>query len=78
MSASVAVCESVARAAAPRTLPWPAAVAAAVLSGLALLVAFPPYDLWWLAPVGVALLAMATHRRMVRAAPGWGSSPAWR
>ena len=29
----------------------------AAVAGLALLVAFPPYGLWWLAPVGVALLA---------------------
>jgi apolipoprotein N-acyltransferase len=35
-------------------------------SGLALLVAFPPYDLWFLAPVGVALLALACHGRRTR------------
>ena len=39
------------------------AVAAAVVAGPALVVAFPPYDMWWTAPVGVALLALATHRR---------------
>lgn len=41
---------------------WFAVVLAAV-SGLALLVAFPPYGLWWLAPPGVAGLAVAVHRR---------------
>lgn len=31
-----------------------------------MLLALPPYDLWWLAPVGVALLAAAVHRRRAR------------
>jgi apolipoprotein N-acyltransferase len=44
-------------------LAWPAAGGA----GVALLVSFPPYGLWWLAPVGVALLALATHRRRLLA-----------
>jgi apolipoprotein N-acyltransferase len=39
-----------------------ARIAAAVGSGGAMLVAFPPYDLWWMAPIGVALLALATLR----------------
>jgi apolipoprotein N-acyltransferase len=48
---------------AGRPLPlWAAGVAAAVAGG-ALLAAFPPYDQWWLAPVGVALLSAAAHRR---------------
>ncbi len=38
----------------------PAGLAAAVLAGLALWLSFPSYDLWWLAPVGVALLGWAT------------------
>jgi apolipoprotein N-acyltransferase len=38
----------------------------AVASGLALWLAFPSHDLWILAPVGVALLALAT-----RGAPAW-------
>ena len=38
----------------------------AVASGLALWLAFPSYDLWIMAPIGVALLALATHR-----APAW-------
>ncbi|MET8351614.1 apolipoprotein N-acyltransferase [Micromonospora sp. NPDC005206] len=44
----------------------------AVAAGLALLVAFPPYGLWPLAPVGVALLAAAAHRRRLRAGAGLG------
>ena len=54
-------------AAPPRPLPARAAVPMAVAAGLAQLVAFPPYDLWWLAPAGVALLAAAVHRRRARA-----------
>ncbi|MGH3729252.1 MAG: apolipoprotein N-acyltransferase [Micromonosporaceae bacterium] len=45
---------------------WYVSFAAAVAGGLALLVAFPSFDLWWSAPVGVALLAVACHRRRVR------------
>jgi apolipoprotein N-acyltransferase len=45
----------------------------AVLAGVALLAALPPYDLWWLAPAGVALLAAATHRRRLRAGFGLGA-----
>jgi apolipoprotein N-acyltransferase len=48
------------------------AVACAVLAGAALLAAFPPYGLWWLAPVGVALSAAAVHRRRVLAGAGLG------
>ncbi|MEU4164996.1 apolipoprotein N-acyltransferase [Actinoplanes sp. NPDC026670] len=56
----------------PRPLRLPVAVALAVASGVALLLALPPYDLWWLAPVGVALLAAAVHRRRLRAGFGLG------
>jgi apolipoprotein N-acyltransferase len=38
----------------------------AIASGLALWLAFPSHDLWALAPVGVAFLALATRR-----APAW-------
>ncbi|WP_250003877.1 apolipoprotein N-acyltransferase [Actinoplanes sp. M2I2] len=48
------------------------AVPMAVLAGVALLLALPPYGLWWLAPAGVALLAGATHRRRLRRAFGLG------
>lgn len=51
----------------PRPLRLAIALPAAAGSGGALLLAFPPYDQWWLAPVGVALLAVAVHRRRVRA-----------
>jgi len=37
-----------------------------------MLAAFPPIDLWWLAPVGVALLALAVHRRGAWAGAGLG------
>ncbi|MFI7606353.1 apolipoprotein N-acyltransferase [Micromonospora sp. NPDC049366] len=57
---------------APGPLPLRAAVPAAVLAGVALLLAFPPYGLWPLAPVGVALLAAAAHRRRLRAGAGVG------
>ncbi|MGC5051660.1 apolipoprotein N-acyltransferase [Micromonospora sp. DT48] len=50
----------------------PVAVVMAVAAGLALLLAFPPYGWWPLAPVGVALLAAATHRRRLRAGAGLG------
>ena len=39
---------------------------AAGAAGLLLLVAFPPYNWWWAVPVGVALLAVATHRQRPR------------
>ncbi|MGW3614046.1 apolipoprotein N-acyltransferase [Micromonospora sp. NPDC005163] len=55
-----------------RPLPLKAAAPMAVAAGLALLVAFPPYGLWPLAPVGVALLAAAVHRRRLRAGAGLG------
>ncbi len=44
----------------PTPLRLPAGLVAAVLAGLALWLAFPDHDLWWLAPVGVALLGAAT------------------
>jgi apolipoprotein N-acyltransferase len=48
------------------------AVLCAVGAGGALLLAFPPFALWWLAPVGVALLAVAVHRRRLRTGFGLG------
>ena len=41
-------------------------------SGPVLLAAFPPVNLWWLAPVAVGLLALATHRRGFWAGAGLG------
>ncbi|NYF58969.1 apolipoprotein N-acyltransferase [Micromonospora purpureochromogenes] len=64
--------EVVGRADAPRALPLRLAVPAAVLAGLAMLLAFPPYGMWPLAPVGVALLGAAAHRRRLRAGAGLG------
>jgi apolipoprotein N-acyltransferase len=54
-------------------LPLGVAVLAALAAGGALLAAFPPYGLWWLAPVGVALLAAAAHRRRLRGGAGLGA-----
>ncbi len=48
------------------------AVVAALASGLALLVAFPPFGLWWTAPIGIGLLAVAAHRRGFWAGAGLG------
>jgi apolipoprotein N-acyltransferase len=53
-----------------RPLSAPVGLGAAIASGVAMLLAFPPYDVWWLAPVSVALLAVAVHRRRVRAGAG--------
>nr|WP_229687442.1 apolipoprotein N-acyltransferase [Micromonospora parathelypteridis] len=55
-----------------RPLPLTLAAPLAVAAGLALLVAFPPYGVWPLAPVGVAMLAAAAHRRRLRAGAGLG------
>jgi apolipoprotein N-acyltransferase len=56
----------------PGPLRLPVAAALAVAAGAALLFALPPYDLWFLSPVGVALLAAAVHRRRLRAGYGLG------
>src|ERR671921_784696 len=58
--------------AGPTPLPWPVGVALAVAAGLGLLLAFPPYDGWALAPLGVAALAAAVHRRRLLPAAGLG------
>jgi apolipoprotein N-acyltransferase len=44
----------------------------AVAAGAGLLAAFPPYGLWFLAPVAVAALAAAAHRRRLRGGLGVG------
>ena len=54
----------------PLTRWW--ALAAAVGAGLVIFVAFPLVDLWWAAPFGVAMLALATHRRGFWAGAGLG------
>ncbi|GGL09536.1 apolipoprotein N-acyltransferase [Mangrovihabitans endophyticus] len=65
-----------AQATTPAPAPQPvrrwAAVAMAAAAGLALLFAFPPFGWWFLAPAGTALLAVATHRRRLRAGLGLG------
>ena len=56
---------------APRWTPVRRA-AVAVLSGLVVYLAFPPLGLWFLAPVGVALLVLACRGASVRAGLGLG------
>ncbi|MFD0559276.1 apolipoprotein N-acyltransferase [Stackebrandtia endophytica] len=55
-----------------RRLRLPVALAVAAASGVLLLLAFPPFDLWFLAPVGVAGLTAACHRRKIRGGLGLG------
>ncbi len=50
----------------------PYALVCSLLSGGALLLAFPPYGQWWLAPIGVALLTLACLGRRLRAGLGMG------
>ncbi|GIM94856.1 apolipoprotein N-acyltransferase [Paractinoplanes toevensis] len=56
----------------PEPLRLKFALPLALLAGAALLLALPPYDLWWLSPAGVALLGVASHRRRLRAGFGLG------
>ncbi|HEV8173689.1 MAG TPA: apolipoprotein N-acyltransferase, partial [Actinoplanes sp.] len=56
----------------PRPLRLWVATLLAAAAGLAMLASFPPYGLWWLAPVSVALLAAAAHRRRLRGGLGVG------
>jgi apolipoprotein N-acyltransferase len=44
----------------------------AIAAGLALLVSFPPYGLWFLAPIGVAMLAAVTIGKRLRTGLGYG------
>jgi len=48
-----------------RRTSWPALAGAAIAGG-ALVLGFPPYDLWPLAPLAVGVLAALAHRRRVR------------
>ncbi len=57
---------------APRPLPLWVSVLLAFAAGAGLLLSFPPYGLWFLAPVAVALLAAGTHRRRLRGGAGVG------
>ncbi|WP_052359429.1 apolipoprotein N-acyltransferase [Actinoplanes friuliensis] len=58
--------------AGPRPLRLWVSVLLALAAGAALLLSFPPYGLWFLGPVAVALLAAATHRRRLRGGFGVG------
>ncbi|OZC60077.1 apolipoprotein N-acyltransferase [Rhodococcoides fascians] len=53
----------------PRT--W-ARLTAAATSGLAMYATFPPLDLWFLAPVAIAMLLLAVCGRGARAGAGYG------
>ncbi len=57
---------------APAALPLPYALPAALLGGVLLLAAFPPYGWWFCAPLGVAAVGAAVHRRRLRAGFGLG------
>ncbi|QSB06767.1 apolipoprotein N-acyltransferase [Natronoglycomyces albus] len=50
----------------------PVALALAIIAGLALVAAFPPIGWWPLAPISVALMAAAVHRRRPRGGFGIG------
>ena len=41
-------------------------VAGSLLGGVLLVLAFPPYDLMWLAPVAVALMTLSWHGARAR------------
>ncbi|MEV6522589.1 apolipoprotein N-acyltransferase [Longispora sp. NPDC051575] len=56
----------------PARIPRWLAYAAAVVAGGLLLVAFPPYGLWFCAPLGVALLACAVRGRSLWGGLGFG------
>ncbi|GAB7036266.1 MULTISPECIES: apolipoprotein N-acyltransferase [Catenuloplanes] len=56
----------------PVIRPLWASILVAAAAGLALLASFPPIGQWWLAPAGVALLALAVHGRRMRAGAGLG------
>lgn len=56
----------------PRPLPLWVSVVLAFAAGAGLLLSFPPYGLWWLTPVSVALLTAAAHRRRLRGGLGVG------
>ena len=53
-------------------LPRVAAIPVAAAAGLALLLAFPPHGIWWLAPMAVALLAIAVRGRRFWGGAGLG------
>jgi len=51
---------------AGKPVPYWAGLLLSVGAGSALLLSFPSYSLWWLAPFGVAMSALAVHRRRPR------------
>ena len=61
----------------PSLIRYAARALGAVAGGVAVWLSFPTHDLWWLAPVGVALLAAVTWRRGFRAGFGLGMLAGW-
>ena len=61
----------------PSLIRYAARPLGAVAGGVAVWLSFPTHDLWWLAPVGVALLAAVTWRRGFRAGFGLGMLAGW-
>ena len=47
-------------------LPLAVASVVSVVGGLCVWLAFPDHDIWWLAPIGVALLAVAARGQRAR------------
>lgn len=52
-----------AAASRPRGLPTVPALLLALVAGVGLLVSFPLANLWWLAPIAIAAITVAVHRR---------------
>ena len=61
----------------PKPLRYAVRPLGAVVAGLALWLSFPAHDLWWLAPLGVALLAGVTWQRGFRGGFGLGLLTGW-
>jgi apolipoprotein N-acyltransferase len=60
-------------AAAAALLPMWGALITAAVAGVTMFVAFPPYGLWWAAPIAVGLFTVAVHGRRLRGGFGLGA-----
>ncbi|HEV3360529.1 MAG TPA: apolipoprotein N-acyltransferase [Pseudonocardiaceae bacterium] len=54
------------------TLPTAARLVVALAGGIALYASFPPRTVWWLAPIGFAMLGIVLYGRRARAGFGYG------
>lgn len=61
----------------PPKIPYAVRLAGAILSGILLWLAFPDHNLWWLAPVAVALLGAVTIDVGARRGFGLGMVAGW-